>query len=239
SCKQMGTAKFTCAGCGGEKTDFTGYDETVHLHTRTVGAVEPTCGEAGYTGDVVCTDCRKTVSTGEIRPATGEHSWELTETLTPASCRAEGQGKFECTHCDAENTDSIGFDESVHLHTKTVGAAAPTCGRAGYTGDVVCEDCGAPISTGEVRPATGEHTYGDWSTVKEPTATETGEKVRVCGVCGDTQRETIPATGGSAEQPSGDTQQSNCVCGGYHTGPFAWLVKFIHRISYFFRNLFN
>ena len=36
------------------------------------------------------------------------------------------------------------------------------------------------------------------------------------------------------EQPT-----SNCVCGEYHTGAFAWLIKLFHRIAYFFKNLFS
>ena len=37
------------------------------------------------------------------------------------------------------------------------------------------------------------HTYGEWSTVKEPTADETGLKERVCTVCGYTESEELPA----------------------------------------------
>ncbi len=33
--------------------------------------------------------------------------------------------------------------------------------------------------------------------------------------------------------------QSNCACGKYHTGAFAWLIIFVHRIVYFFKNLFR
>ena len=35
------------------------------------------------------------------------------------------------------------------------------------------------------------------------------------------------------------TQQSNCVCGQHHTGPFAGIIIFFHRIAYFFKNLFS
>lgn len=45
-------------------------------------------------------------------------------------------------------------------------------------------------------------------------------------------------------KPSAGTEDperpaSNCVCGEYHTGAFAWLIKLFHRIAYFFKNLFN
>ena len=38
---------------------------------------------------------------------------------------------------------------------------------------------------------------------------------------------------------SNSTQKSNCVCGKYHTGTFAKLIKFFHKIIYFFKNLFS
>ena len=31
----------------------------------------------------------------------------------------------------------------------------------------------------------------------------------------------------------------DCVCGASHTGPFAGLIRFFHRILYFFKNLFG
>ena len=41
--------------------------------TEIRGAVEPTCTEAGYTGDEVCTVCGETVSQGEAIEPTGHH----------------------------------------------------------------------------------------------------------------------------------------------------------------------
>ena len=38
--------------------------------------------------------------------------------------------------------------------------------------------------------------------------------------------------------PEPEETQSNCVCGKYHTGPFAGILIFFHRIVYFFKNLF-
>ena len=42
----------------------------------------------------------------------------------------------------------------------------------------------------------------------------------------------------SPDQDTGETQESNCVCGKYHTGPMAGFIKFFHKIIYFFKNLF-
>ena len=44
-----------------------------------------------------------------------------------------------------------------------------------------------------------DHVYGDWVTVKEPTADESGKKERTCTVCGNTTTNSIPAVGASEE----------------------------------------
>ena len=49
------------------------------------------------------------------------------------------------------------------------------------------------LSSGTTIPATG-HTYGDWVVTKAATCTATGTQTRTC-TCGDTQTETIEATG--------------------------------------------
>ena len=49
--------------------------EPVHEHTpERVRAKDPTCTEAGYTGDLVCTECGETVAWGEETAALG-HRW--------------------------------------------------------------------------------------------------------------------------------------------------------------------
>ena len=66
------------------------------------------------------------------------------------------------------------------------------CGKAGTE----------PFTVGE---AVGEHTYGEWSIVKEATTTETGLKQKVCGGCGDVQEEVIPVlTAPSDEKKDND-----------------------------------
>lgn len=53
------------------------------------------------------------------------------------------------------------FEECAHANTATQNAAEATCGDEGYTGDTVCNDCGATIAEGQVIEATGEHTFTD------------------------------------------------------------------------------
>ena len=43
--------------------------------------------------------------------------------------------------------------------------------------------------------ATGNHTWGDWEIIIQPTETTAGKESRICQVCGQTQDKDIPATG--------------------------------------------
>ena len=50
------------------------FGEQGHEHvTELRNAIEPTCTEAGYTGDEVCSICGETIKEGEVIPATGHH----------------------------------------------------------------------------------------------------------------------------------------------------------------------
>ena len=48
---------------------------------------------------------------------------------------------------------------------------------------------------GKVSVPTAAHTYGDWTLTTPPTATEAGERTRVCTLCAHTQRQEVPPTG--------------------------------------------
>ena len=84
---------------------------------------------------------------------------------------------------------------------------APSCEEAGSRDEVLrCAGCGEEIGreTEEI-PATG-HDWGEWEVTREATATEAGERQRVCKNDPDhVETEEIPAAGtepeGPAEQP--------------------------------------
>ena len=155
--------------------------DTSHIHNY-VGTItkEPTCTEAGektYTCD--CGD-----SYTEEIPAKGHHYIN-----------------GECTECGGKDPDY-----HTHNYVETI-TREPTCTEAGertYT-------CSCGDSYTEEIPATGHH-YADGtctgcgekdpnhvhsyteSITKEPTCVEAGEKTYTC-ICGDSYKETIPATG--------------------------------------------
>ncbi len=75
--------------------------------------------------------------------------------------------------------------------TKIVVSTAPTCGEVGVNHEV-CNSCGAKISETEI-PATGEHVYGDWRILLQPTPSSEGLRVRDCDKCTHIDEERLPA----------------------------------------------
>lgn len=87
-----------------------------------------------------------------------------------------------------------------HANGVQTGHEDATCGKDGYT-DYKCgyETANGAANTScdliwqEVLKATGHHTYGGWTTVREATCTTDGLKERECSVCHKKEQETIPA----------------------------------------------
>ncbi|MDR0889715.1 MAG: InlB B-repeat-containing protein, partial [Oscillospiraceae bacterium] len=83
-----------------------------------------------------------------------------------------------------------------HVNTTLTGAVAATCTEAGYTGDLVCDDCAAIVTAGSVIAATG-HTEVDIPAVAA-TCTEAGSSAgSYCSVCSEVLEAVtaVPATG--------------------------------------------
>ncbi len=82
------------------------------------------------------------------------------------------------------------------------------------------------------------HAYGDWTTTKEPTATEDGEKTRSCTICGHTETQKIDAlgtSGGDGNQggnnTGGNTGEDNTPDVTYTAQDFQNAVKAIESAS--------
>ena len=130
---------------------------------------------------------------------------------------------------DYVTTDSIGFFDKVqtwldkymheHSYTSEVTTEA-TCGADG----VMTYSCECGDSYTEAIPATGEHSYGDWSVVKAATYLETGMEERICSVCSLSDKREIPVL--EYVNPFIDVKESHwfydaveyCVKKGFVTG---------------------
>lgn len=130
TCTRDGTETATCDnGCGATDTRTDKGSKLDHK-VVTVGAVEPTCTEKGYTGDKVCELCDKVLEKGEAIDASG-HEWG-----EPAWCWSEDGEKFVATFTcerDADHTKVLTATPKVTVKTK------PTCTKTGerlYKGTV-------------------------------------------------------------------------------------------------------
>ena len=94
-----------CEVCGQSYGEKNGEN---HKNPRLVGAVEPTRISDGYSGDVICSDCKRTLKAGEILPMTGKYgdanldSEVNSSDALAALCtvvkksKLEGDGRFLC-----------------------------------------------------------------------------------------------------------------------------------------------
>lgn len=93
----------------------------------------------------------------------------------------------------------------VHTDTEKVVTknTKATCTSAGVkTTETRCKSCGLVLDTKEEKTPVDKnaHEWGDWEVTKEPSATQTGERTRVCRLdASHTQTQEIPATGEEEE----------------------------------------
>ena len=139
---------YTCQnGCGETMKEYTGLGEVREHEWKETGKEDATCTEPGeitYT----CTFCGK-VRTEEIT-ALGH---DVVDTVVPATCKAEGYTKHECSRCDytEENTDITPIDPNAHVAGEGVVLKEPTRDTAGVKKNV-CALCGASMGYVSIPP---------------------------------------------------------------------------------------
>ena len=100
-----------------------------------------------------------------------EHSYEDEVTLEP-TCTEPGIRTFTCSDCGDSYTEEIPAKGHT-AETERSGAKAASCTEKGYTGDILCHDCGEVLEKGTVIPATG-HLHRITRDAREATCTEDG-----------------------------------------------------------------
>ena len=188
--------KAICEVC---KIEYGDVDATNHKNTEIRGATDPTCCEAGYTGDKWCTDCNTKIESGSEISSTGNHTdvdgkWESDGTNHWHTCyfgtkfditahnggEATCVSKAVCEVCKAQYGD---VDATNHKHTEIRDAKPATEQEKGYTGDTWCIDCNKKITTGsEIAMLEHKLTLVE---AKDATVTEQGNiKYYYCENCG-------------------------------------------------------
>ncbi|MBR2806749.1 MAG: hypothetical protein IKE18_08230 [Oscillospiraceae bacterium] len=133
-----------------------------------------------------------------------------------ATCSKEGYKEYwQCTSCnkmfsDAEGKNQISKPESVPKTDHSWGdwtVTAATCGKDGKQ-ERKCSVCGAVDA--QTIPATGNHSWGGWSTTTAATCGKEGQQKRTCSVCGAAETQTIPATGAHTWSDWSTTTAATC-----------------------------
>lgn len=154
TCSTKGHIKYECE-CGDTYTETLELDPSNHENVVTDAAVAADCVTTGLTEGSHCEACGETIVEQKVIEALG-HDYQVTSS-TDATCCVEGTVTSTCTRCKDTKVETGVLDPTNHADygTKVEHAKEATRGEDGYTGDTVCNGCGATITKGEVIPALG------------------------------------------------------------------------------------
>ena len=221
TCTADGTKTATCDnGCGETDTIADVGSATGHSFTNYVSNNDATCTADGTKTATCDNGCGTTDTIADEGSATG-HSFTNYVSNGDATCTEDGTKTATCDN-GCGTTDPIADEGSAKGHSFTNyvsnndatctedGTKTATCDNGCGTTDTIADantklghEFGAWTDNGEnhkrecVRgdaEETAAHTYGDWTVTKPATATEEGEKERVCTECGHKETETIDKT---------------------------------------------
>ena len=137
TCTEEGEKKFTCSICGDEKTEKV--SATGHQHMEIRNQKNPTCKEAGYSGDTYCADCGVKIFSGQTIAKTKNHNWDGGVITTEPTCTERGEKTFTCTICGNTNTKKVNATGHSYGAYKVV--KEPTNKRKGLKSKT-CSVCG-------------------------------------------------------------------------------------------------
>lgn len=186
--------------------------------TEIRGDKNPTCSEAGYTGDTYCLICQRKIESGVTIPT-------IPHTGGTATCHTKAI-------CEVCGTPYGEFDPNNHSGgTEIRGIIEATCTEAGYTGDTYCVGCGSFLYSGssiQTLPHTGGTAtcstqavceicgtpYGELDTNNHSGGTATCKSPAICKICGEPYGEKDP------NNHTGDTEirgniEATCIEAGY------------------------
>lgn len=105
----------------------------------------PTCKEAGYSGDTYCADCGVKISSGKTIAKTKNHNWDGGVITTEPTCTERGEKTFTCTICG--NTDTKKVNATGHRYGAYKIVKEPTNERKGLKAKT-CSVCGKIVYEG-------------------------------------------------------------------------------------------
>ena len=179
--------KAVCSVCNEEYGEL---DADNHGETEIRNAKAATCTEDGYSGDTYCKDCGEKIATVSTIEKTAHNLDEIA--ANPATHALPGNmAYFKCSVCGdcfLEKDGKTAVDEADTIIPKIDHEFSE------YKHDEAkhWHECECGVIADE-----GEHSFGEWVIVTEPTEIATGIKERVCTVCEYKETEeiaTVPPT---------------------------------------------
>lgn len=212
TCTNKGTKTFTkqctAPGCGAKETRTEDIDPLPHTE-EIIPEVPATCTTDGKTAGKECSACHTVLEAPQVIPAA--HTSIEPLPAKDATCEAEGLTEGEwCKDCKEVLKEQRPIKPLEHDWVKSENATEtvtkePTCtdtGEKTITGGSKCSRCSATTSEEQTVPIPSNgHDWGDWTVVKEPTATEKGSAERECSVCQEKETKELPTTGEKPEEP--------------------------------------
>ena len=183
TCTQDGEIDYKCSKCGYIKKKIT--KATGHEWGEWKTTLAQTCTTDGKE-ERICSKCSEKEE--RTLKATG-HEWGEWKTTLAKTCTTDGKEERTCSKCSEKEERTI---KATGHKSETVRVKAPTCKEDGYTGDEVCKVCHETLNKGTTIHKTDSHEWGKWTTVRESTCTEKGERSRKCAVCGEEEIESLP-----------------------------------------------
>lgn len=200
TCLTLGYSRYLCPDCGTiEKSDYT--NALGHAY-QSILIRDATCEADGKVLEI-CSRC------GDMKNSStpkGEHRYK-TYTVK-ATCINPGYTVKECEVCgDRQITDIT----NTLAHNYVAHVTPATCTTGGQT-VYRCDGCGSSFA-GDPKDALG-HNWNDGTVIAEPSCTGEGVKEYACTRCGETELETIPATGHTPGEGATCLNPGTCtVCG--------------------------
>lgn len=176
TCTNDGIAVYTCE-CGDTYSVKTS-DATGHSYVDSI--VNPTCEKMGYV-EHICS-CGDSYEDNYVE-ALGHEFTEWTITVMPTA-DANGIEMSECNVCGLVETREFVCE---HANVSNIVVKSATCQSEGVS-QTVCDTCSKVIK--EFVTPVGEHSFGNWKTVKNAAPNQNGEKIRSCS-CGLTETQIV------------------------------------------------
>ena len=158
--------------------------------------------DCAYIEEVVIYDCNESLETMKttatekdfkltVLPCSGCHHriTEIRNTIE-ATCSANGYtGDTCCKDCGIIIEKGTETEKTAHTEVPVKGFDSD-CAKTGLTDGTKCSICNAVIKSQDEIPVK-EHTFGNWTLVKNPTITEEGMEERKCSVCDETETRAV------------------------------------------------